>query len=868
MNQQDQAIASPPTLVATTSISATAAPLPDHLIPLPGGPWVLWRLVGLRGAGFPAAQVLALASDDCAAAADQLLHAEDAVERAACAAADEVIAALDALRRDQQWADAERRDPLLRLLRTIKKGKLPGARDAALIGDAALAALRIAHAGVAAALPGVRQAYATAMTNTSQTVYDIAQIDRFREALIWQNRHAFHTAVKGLQPPSRLAARGSKQRQHEELIASYMQRYCVKNDTIGFFGPVGWAQIASDGPAVAVVPGVELLAERNVYLEIWGIDALAAVMAKNRAIYPWVAPRRDPLIYLDGTTLYMPKGAPLKLSAVQAAIMQACDGQHTAKELAAQLIRTPASGLRNEVEVYNHLAILRNKGLILWTLEIPYEMRPELTLRRLLDRIDDERVRQPALDMLAEYEAARDKVAGAAGDAAQLDQALGDLEATFTRLSGLASTRFHGRTYAGRTLIYEDCRRDVALNFGPALLAVLGPPLSLLLMSARWFTSEVGTIYRKVFQELYTAMVRQTGSRTVDLTSFWLRIMPVLAEDKSYVEAILALFQERWGAILALPPGQRRVAYSSAELRARVEAAFAAPPASWRAAYYHSPDVMIAAASAEAILRDEYELVLGELHIGVNTLGAALFLEQLPAKGAFFQALDRDLPEPRVVPLTPRQWPGLTRRTVPVLVSPKDFRLEMARDSPGSPGMPILPIGALVVEEVGDGLVARTRDGRHCFDIMETCASALTLLAPNYFKLFRPAPHMPRVTLDRLVIARESWHVSAADLTFAYDKDEAARFVAARRWARAQGMPRFVFVRVPVEVKPFYLDFDSPIYIDIFAKMLRRTVENSPADLQIGITEMLPEPAQMWLPDAHDQRYASELRIVALDLER
>ena len=50
--------------------------------------------------------------------------------------------------------------------------------------------------------------------------------------------------------------------------------------------------------------------------------------------------------------------------------------------------------------------------------------------------------------------------------------------------------------------------------------------------------------------------------------------------------------------------------------------------------------------------------------------------------------------------------------------------------------------------------------------------------------------------------------------------------------------------------------------------MLRRTVENSPADLQVGITEMLPEPAQMWLPDAQDQRYASELRIVALDLER
>jgi hypothetical protein len=867
MNQPDQAIATPQTLVATPGPS-DAAPLSEHLIPLPGGRWALWRLIALRGAGFPAAPIFALASAECAAAADRLLHAEEAAERAEHSAAADVIAALDALRHAQQWQDAERRDPLVRLLRTIKKGKLPGAHDAALIGDAALAALHSTRAEVDAAWLSVRQAFAAALAQTSQTIYDIAQLERFREALIWQNRHAFHTAVKGLRPPSGSAARSSKQRQHEELIATYWQRYCVKNDTIGFFGPVGWAQIVSDGPAVTAVPGADLLAERNAYLEIWGIDALAAVIAKNRAIYPWVAPRRDPLVYLDGTTLYTPKGAPLTLSAVQAAIMQACDGQHTAKELAAQLIRTPASGLHSEVEVYNHLAILRNKGLILWTLEIPYEMRPELTLRRLLERLDDERVRWPALDILAEYEAARDKVADAAGDAAQLDQALGDLEATFTRLSGIAPTRFHGRTYAGRTLIYEDCRRDLTLSFGPALLATLGPPLSLLLMSARWFTSELGTVYRKVFQEVYTAMVQQAGSPTVELTSFWLRTMPLLAEDKSYIEAILARFQERWSAILALPPDQRRVAYNSAELRARVEAAFAAPPASWRAAYYHSPDVMIAAASADAIKRDEYQFVLGELHIGVNTLGAALFLQQLPSQDAFFQALDRDLPEPRVVPLPPRQWPGLTRRTVPVLVSPKDFRLEMARDSPGEPGMPVLPIGALVVEQSGAGLVARTRDGRHRFDIMETFAGALMLLAPNYFKLFGPAPHMPRVTLDRLVIMRESWHVSAAELPFAYDKDEAARFVAVRRWARSQGMPRFVFVRVPVEAKPFYLDFDSPIYVDIFAKMIRRTVENSLVDLQVGISEMLPEPAQMWLPDAQDQRYASELRIVALDLER
>ena len=45
------------------------------------------------------------------------------------------------------------------------------------------------------------------------------------------------------------AKRNSQQRQHEALVASYLQRYCAKNDSIGFFGPVGWSQI-DDGRGI------------------------------------------------------------------------------------------------------------------------------------------------------------------------------------------------------------------------------------------------------------------------------------------------------------------------------------------------------------------------------------------------------------------------------------------------------------------------------------------------------------------------------------------------------------------------------------------------------------------------------------------
>jgi hypothetical protein len=83
---------------------------------------------------------------------------------------------------------------------------------------------------------------------------------------------------------------------------------------------------------------------------------------------------------------------------------------------------------------------------------------------------------------------------------------------------------------------------------------------------------------------------------------------------------------------------------------------------------------------------------------------------------------------------------------------------------------------------------------------------------------------------------------------------------------RHHDLPRFVFVKLPVEVKPFYLDFDSPVYVEIFAKMVRRMVASHRAKDEVTISEMLPAPGQFWLTDADGHAYTSELRMVVRDL--
>jgi GNAT superfamily N-acetyltransferase len=57
-----------------------------------------------------------------------------------------------------------------------------------------------------------------------------------REALVWQNRRFVRGSADAFlrRAPDTTDA---KMREYERVLATYLQRYCVKNETIGFFGP-------------------------------------------------------------------------------------------------------------------------------------------------------------------------------------------------------------------------------------------------------------------------------------------------------------------------------------------------------------------------------------------------------------------------------------------------------------------------------------------------------------------------------------------------------------------------------------------------------------------------------------------------------
>jgi hypothetical protein len=840
------------------------AELPDHLINLPGTQWRLWRWAALRGAGFPASHVLMLSDEDCAASADELLQAHEQVETRRKAAIELLDESIAALKSGSNWEDTPRRNSLLKLARSLRQRKVPQPpADSPSINES-IAAYAEAIGLVESPASRFRQTYKAATLRLSKAIREVASSERFREALIWQNRSALNGSIAALLR-TEMTAMSAKQRKQEEVVASYWQRYCTKNDTIGFFGPVGWARLDSTGEAISVTPGSDFLAKRNVYFEAWPINTLCQLLAGNKSLLPWIPPRRFPFVHLEGTILHLPLRKPFALPTAQAAVLASCDGSRTAKEIARKLTRSLPTIIRSEDEVYRTLSTLRGMGLISWVLEITDDFVTERPLRRLLERIDDESLRAASLQALNELQGALDALAESAGDADRLDHAMHTLETTFARLTGAATTRSAGKMYAGRTLVYEDCRRDIDVQVGAAVLCALSGPLSLMLESARWFSFEIASAYRKAFRNVYDQIAQKEQGEAVNMARFWSKVEPLLmGDDRSLIDEVFAVFQKKWLDILSIDPNERRVCYSSEKLRPSVLEAFDAPRPGWKYARYHSPDIMIAARSIEAIRRGEFELVMGELHIAANTLDAVYFLLQHPSPENLFRAIKADLPEPRVIPVIPMNWER-PKRARNVLHLSKDFYLEFGVGAPVLPNLKTLASGALTVEPDGDSLAVKTRDGKLRFDIIEFFSAILSALIVNSFKSFSTGSHTPRVSIDRLIVTRETWRFDASALKFAYEKEDASRFLEARRWARSHSIPRFVYAKSPSEVKPLYVDFYSPVYVDLFSRITRQTAAASPQSGVIAISEMLPTLEQTWLPDSEGQRYTSEFRIVTVD---
>ncbi len=423
-------------------------------------------------------------------------------------------------------------------------------------------------------------------------------------------------------------------------------------------------------PAVRVSAGPSLTRSRETFLEYWALDRYCDQLAADPVVRPWLPVTiQSHLSFDENAAVVRHPDGPIELSTTEAALVARCDGRPAMHAAALDLVD-------DATEMLAVLDKLAQRGIVRWGVDMPYNPRAIQVLRATVEAIQEPVAAERARAGLDRLEAARDAVSEAAGDPDRLAAALAVLDSEFTAVTGAEPEHRAGQMYAGRKLCYEETVRDVDLVVGGPLLTALAGPMAVLLPAARWLSATVARTYDDALRDLFLELAGD--AKELPLSQFWGPAQGLLTGSGRPADRVAVDFALKWATLFGLDtagPGTRRIEIRSADLAAQVAELFPAERPGWPGGRIHSPDLQIAATSAQALARGEFSMVLGEMHAAWPTLDCAVFVDRHPDPESLYAAAAADI-GPQIRPLYPTDWPRYTARIAPVLGrTDEQFRL-------------------------------------------------------------------------------------------------------------------------------------------------------------------------------------------------
>lgn len=686
---------------------------------------------------------------------------------------------------------------------------------------------------------------------TSKVLVEITGLNLFREALAWQNQNIYSIldsyARTGQEPERR-----SRKRQREYALARYLARYCGKTETIGFFGPVGWGTLTDSSGHVAQRPGGALLSERRTVAEAWAVRRIAAALAADPEIARWLPVRvRSHYSIRDGA-LHRPYASPSPLSELELAVLDSCDGQCPRTRVTQQV--AVALDINQDVAEACVTDLIGRRVLVAGA-NLPLDPSSAAVLDARIAAIGDEAARRRAADMVAPFFAALRDLAVAGGDPESVTAAQTTLGQVFREVAGGDEQRRPGRMYAGRGLAYDDCLRDLSVDFGADFLARVSEGMRGMLTIAQWLTWQTATVYEAHLRRKWSGETHRLDTVWFDLLHDFLGSAPKPMDD------VLAEFRARWRQLVTeLHASASGWTFDPGEFQEAAERLFAAPSLGWPGGAIHSPDFQLVSHSPDGVRTDDYDVVLGEFHLGMPTITGPIFEPSLGEDYPLSRYLQSRLGR-SVVPVFPDWWPRNTGRTVLGLPVPGDLSFAFS-DVDGAPSDTI-PLTAIEVG-VDDGAVFVELPDRRRLAFGDFFSFFLSLMVVDAWKGTSAEAHTPRISVGRFILTRESWRVDVAGQPFTRKASEYESYQAVNQWRRSLGCPDRVYVKLSSEVKPLYVDFGSPILVLSFLAMLRGALKRPNSSTEITLSEALPTPAQAWVVDKAGRTYFGEVRMALL----
>lgn len=842
---------------------------------MPGVQIASWRVLPafiVRPSGFAFARLLPLRFERSVAAARELALA---TQRRTAAGA-----ALDgALSQERYRGNDAFDDPVVRkqLSRHVKRARafargesaeLPAeslAETARVVPTAAALVedLRDQHARLAEASRALEAAFAGELDERRAVLRAAyASDDRLREAVFLESPEAFERVQ---QLVASAGPRDARARQRERVAIMYLQRFCAKNDTNSMCGPhgVAWVLDHAVAPRIAIEPAPEL---RRSYFSHWAATRVLA-RAVELAGPEVVAVRINPTVRLagdavswctmehDATTAFHRRYARARLPGPAAQLVG----------LVAQRPRPLAELVRLAVaehaaaadDVTAMVAELCEVGILIHRPSLPPGLFDPLdAVIATLERWPDGEPRQWGQAKARELQA----LTGAFGEARLPDRVTvyHQMVDRYREVTGDTAERGHGRHYADRTIVHEDCHAAIRAEVGAEtldpLLAALVPlvhaaslPLELARESvAQWFREQFGEGRRVAVLDAHRAFDEQRPTEREAHT-------PAADAIRAGIARVRACFD---AALAAAGGGPVRV--PSAALAAALDGTPADRPG------YVSADVMLCRRPAA-----RPELVLGEVH-GFFWLPTCL-LDVVPdpdrarvvdhMRGAM-RALAGGRPTVECLfahnQATDRRYP----------LTDADLLLIDASDRPS--------VGLGALDMVLDGGGFRFLDGER--EVVPVTAyttypfflytSPLAPLVDDFAGRFFPEALLPaavrsgdapRMQVDGLTFRRRTWQRPVAELQAVLGGKDAALLFHAQQLRERLACPPVVFASLRNEPKPVLVDFDNFFLVESFAHLVARQAADAP-DAAVRISEMLPGPDELFATAADGAR-TSELRM-------
>jgi len=730
---------------------------------------------------------------------------------------------------------------------------------------------------------------------------------RFREALASLSPPVFGDLARG-----RFGARLERQ------LAAYLQRLCARNGTEGFFSPVNYGVCESTLPdGVSLVgSGPLVLKGRRTHLASWLWQGLSQKIAFDPQVAPWLVLRRKGFLEPPLPTRHRRLGEilvergtltkaqlvrilerqPLRQRRIGELLLEAglCSAEEVEEALKQQkgIFR---SATREDAGIAELLALLvravnGSKSLAALSEELgaalpdtlhaarlgcerrflthPLELpaaspRPLPELMERLAGIPGAAAREH-LTALAEVEARRERYSQASAtdkvrmnedlkrfveerwavsfprekDSSSSNAALASgpapgLGLGVTKAVSVGAKRAAPSPFVGDRLpMREECGGDLRLSLGgeqarelsrrmEAPLALLGRLAEQTRLRARARVAALLGRKRLPFWKVMAALSDEAIPHD-DTLSGWL---------SHTVSPWLQRFEVEWEKLpdLPLPAGLPILC---------------------------SVDLLIGAKDVEAWRRGEYEVVIGDIHDTVRVWGEVLSFHEAR------EQVEADL----VRALGGLPW------TLPVVTTLSSRR---AGHGPAALPGPVIELGGVSARPsawtlplddlwvLSDGqavqLYSEGLRSEVCLhpgerESLVHAAFALPSLRPPRVEL---GAHTPRLELGGVVLQREQWRLEPERVQeLIVCRDDVSRLKWAAELWTALKLPQYVFARRPGERRPVLVDPSSPLLLRTLANLLE-------PEGGAVLSEMLPQPAQLWL-GAPNARHTAELRCTFL----